>query len=123
MSFLEYGVEKKQLTPKLQEYVEMEIDLASKENHMNIIAQFYLTILYEFFTVNTGKVNQHERETDSNKSTFNVGDTMQHGLYHTVHEKEDKNHNLKSMFEKIINELRNLEYALNFFIRISKKNK
>ena len=76
MSFLEYGVEKKQLTPKLQEYVEMEINLASKENHMNIIAQFYLTILYEFFTVNTGKVNQHERETDSNKSTFNVGDTM-----------------------------------------------
>ena len=38
MSFLEFGVEKKQLTPKLQEYVEMEIDIASKENHMNVIA-------------------------------------------------------------------------------------
>lgn len=99
----------------------MEIDLASKENHMNIIARFYLKILHEFFTINTGNVGQHERETDSEASQFKVGDTMQHGLQHTVHEKEDKD--LKSMFEKIINELRNIEYTLNFFIRISKSNK
>ena len=68
----------------------MEIDLASKENHMNIIARFYLKILHEFFTINTGNVGQHERETDSEASQFKVGDTMQHGLQHTVHEKEDK---------------------------------
>ena len=38
-----------------------------------------------------------------------------------MHEQDDKN--LKTMFEKVINELRNIEYALNFFIKISKNNK
>ena len=77
--------------------------------------------MHEFFTVNTGILGQHEQETDSQASQFNLGDAMQHGLKHTMHEQDDKN--LKTMFEKVINELRNIEYALNFFIKISKTNK
>ena len=53
------------LTPKLQEYVEQEIDIASKEKHIILIAQFYLTILQEFFTINTGNEDHYERKTDS----------------------------------------------------------
>ena len=82
MSFLEKELEKNMLTPKLQEFVELEIDNESKQNHMNIIAEFYLEILYEFFTINTGSADHYDRSTNSKLSHANCVEAMHHGLKH-----------------------------------------
>ena len=61
MSFLEKGVEKVMLTPNLIQYVEMSIQADSKANHMNCVARYYIKLLDEFFTVNSGDKSQHSR--------------------------------------------------------------
>ena len=55
MSFLEKGVDKILLTTNLIMYVEMSIKAESKAKHMNLIAEYYIKILEEFYTVNSGE--------------------------------------------------------------------
>ncbi len=39
------------------------------------------------------------------------------------HAEDKDNVQMKTIFEKVINELRNIEYALNYFIALSERNK
>ena len=64
LAFLEIGVEKKVLTPKLQEFVDQDINVASKAKHMEIISNFYLDVLKEFYQVNSGIVNKNDSPSD-----------------------------------------------------------
>ena len=118
MSFLEKGVSKFMLTPNLIQYVDMSITPESKAQHMDVISKYYIIILEEFFTVNSGNKSQHSRNTESDASSFHFTDMMEHKMK-TV----EKNVKLKTIFEKVINELQNIEYALNYFIGVSEKNK
>ena len=65
MSFLEKGEEKQMLTPNLIKYVELSILADSKAAHMSLIAKYYSKILEEFYEVNSGDQEAHERSTDS----------------------------------------------------------
>ena len=96
----------------------MSIKAESKTKLMDQIGTYYIKILEEFFIANSGSKSQHSRSTDSQASEFHFGDMMQqrHSQY-----KEDNP--LRTVFEKVINELRNIEYALNYWISISQKNK
>ena len=118
MSFLEKGVGKYMLTPNLIQYVDMSITPESKSLHMDAISKYYIIILEEFFNVNSGNKSQHSRQTESDASSFHFQDMMENKL-----KQIEKNVNLKTIFEKVINELRNIEYALNYFIGVSEKNK
>ena len=70
LSFLESSIEKRVLTPKLQEFVDKDIDSASKQKHMDLISSFYLVILKEFYQVNSGTLVEADLSPIGNKSTF-----------------------------------------------------
>ena len=53
------------LTPNLIKYVELSILADSKAAHMSLIAKYYSKILEEFYEVNSGDQEAHERSTDS----------------------------------------------------------
>ena len=55
MSFLEKGVKKTCLTANMIMYVELSIKEESKLKHINLISEYYIKTLEEFFQVNSGE--------------------------------------------------------------------
>ena len=85
---------------------------------MSLISKYYVKILEEFFDVNSGDNSQHGRETNSEKSSFHFQDMMETKIKHV-----EDNSQFKTIFEKVLNEIANIEYALNYFIALSERNK
>ena len=48
-----------------------------------------------------------------------MSSAFEKGLLEAVHEKEDA---VRSVFEKVINELRNIEYAIQYYIKLAEQN-
>ena len=106
------------LTTKLQQYVELTISDDSKAKLMRKIGQYYITLLEEFFIVNSGSKSHHSRSSQQDPEEFHFDD-----MWHNKLAEQKENHFARTTFEKVINELRNIEYVLNYFIGISNKNK
>ena len=119
MSFLEAGVGKKVLTAIFQEFVEKDINAESKAKYMEIISDFYIEILMEFYTSNSGFQDLSKSDSDQSISEKKVGSAFEKGLLDAVHEKEDA---VRTVFEKVINELRNIEYAVQYYVKIAEQN-
>ena len=122
MSFLETGVGKKVLTAIFQEFVEKDINDDLKEQYMQEISDFYLEILQEFYEANSGygQLAKSESVNSINNAEKKIGNGFQRGFLDAVEEKEDQ---MRSIFEKVINEVRNIEYVIQYFIKVSEKNK
>ena len=117
MAFLEHS-QKKVLTSKLQEFVEKTIESESKSKLMHKISQYYITLLEDFLIVNSGSKSNYARSSQYDKSEFHFDDLIPNKLAEL---KEDNY--ARTTFEKVINELRNIEYVLNYFIGVSNRNK
>ena len=84
MSLLEEGVEKKILIPKLQEYIEKDINNKSKEKHMDLICKFYLATLKELYSINSSTSTEPKYIVENNPNS-NALEVFQRKLINAVH--------------------------------------
>ena len=87
---------------------------------MEDISEFYLELLKEFYNANAGISGQNKSESNNSTSEKKeLGGALERGLLDAVYQQEDK---IRSVFEKVIYEIRNIEYAISYYIDISEKN-
>ena len=108
------------LIPKIQEYIQKDVHSKSKEKHISYICKFYLATLEEYYQVNSNKV---AKTTVADKRIPNdTGlEIFKTKLILAVHGNE--NDEQKTVFEKMINEIQNIEYALNYLIKVYQVNR
>ena len=121
------------LTTHLIKYVELNIHAESKANYIGQISEYYTSLLSEFYRMNS----RAEPGDDSEGAQSHQADsilsplypdrrTQQKGSFRNLIEQKamstDEDGRDKTIFEKALSELRNIEYCLNFFIDIAKRN-
>jgi len=117
LSLLEQGVTKVVLLPQLINHVELSIDQLCRANYMEIISESYTELLSEFYRLNSFvelKVETPNTEGEQTPNITSFTDTIQW----KAKSSNDKPQ-MKTIFEKVGSELRNMEHCLNYFMDYS----
>ena len=115
LSLLEQGIEKVVLIPRLINYVELSVNSQSQANYMEIICDFYTELLTDFYLYNSYKRNA---SSDQNLDTLASQQAKFNETIQAFSEITDEQ--TKTIFIKINNELRNLEYCLEYLMDSTK---
>ena len=132
--FFEVGVDKIMLTPTMINYIDTNMDLASKQEYMHFICEFYLTVMQNCYK-EVGKDAKNAADISPQKTLSMLdssvsGSTRRLSLYQAVGQvsggsgqTENEEENEKKFIRLMAAELRNIEACINFLIEASKVNK